>query len=138
MAMPTYAKASRGSVGGGKIGTTGDAIYLKISQTDHDFQVPYIETTGDGDSTPQYESSGIIYGRLSVSGWFLSGQTAGIASGSFASGTSLAWIQTWSTNRTITGTLLVGRSRATWVPKGRGDFLAIALNGVFVGTLTEA
>lgn len=139
MAMPTYARASRGSAAGGKIGITGSSIYMKVTRTEHDFRIENREKTADGDTAAQYAPGAIVRGRLLVIGWMIAGQKAGYASGDFASGTGLDWTQTWSTNRTLTGTFLVERVRVGWNERAKTrDYLPVMLSGVFNGEITEA
>ncbi len=133
MATPMVPK--NGNITGGIIGVTGTSLYIKINAGVYDFSTKVENFTGAGDSVPQYISNQLLYGAISVNGWAIAGQSTG-ALNAIRAGTAMAIILTLDTGRTVTGTLLVSKTKFNW--RKEGASVPMALNGLFTGTLTEA
>lgn len=64
---------------GGKLGTTGTDFYIKIMRFQDQTGSPTEETTGDGDTYPHFENSGLIYQQGRMSGGMIASQAIGLA-----------------------------------------------------------
>lgn len=67
---------------GGVSYDTADAtktFYMRLARIQEDFYVRLDETTGDGDANPTFDTGGLGYGRLVLTGWMVSGGAMNIS-----------------------------------------------------------
>ncbi len=63
---------------GGKIGTTGTTIYMKVQSAQFNLSVKVQDTTGDGDALAHYDHDNELRGQVSLRGFMLADDHVGI------------------------------------------------------------
>ena len=80
--LPDEIIESTSASGWATIGRTGgvsaDDLVIKAQQARFRFAVRSVETTGDGDKTPVWETAQLLYGDFSISGYMVSSAALGL------------------------------------------------------------
>ncbi|MFP4224350.1 MAG: hypothetical protein ACLFVN_09780 [Phycisphaeraceae bacterium] len=129
------ANRSNPVLAGGDIGTTGTVFYIKVFKGSHAFGSPLQEITGDGDTTPQFENNGLLYGDVSIRGAMLASQEVGLEQ-MVSANNPIAVVFVLGGTRKLGYTLQVGRAVIGWSSKQR--VVGITLAGKIVNTAPGA